>query len=287
MENIKSRKDFEIVNRLYCKNPNVQLACLEFSQYSKVYQFTNENLAEIYKGVNFTNYYNALCVLSSGDHALNLLYHGIVNIDTFDYNRLTEYYALGFKKNAIEVLDYNHFFNLFIDRDDSEHSIENYVIDCMPDKYKNFWQKVLLACKEHYPNPTVFDLCREADFKYGTNLYMTEIGFNTIKTNLKFATINFKHADINDLPQIFGQYDFIELSNIVTWLQTTHDKSSILQLLKDIYDTNLKTEGEMIFNYEYGSFPLEKDEIYKSIDFGHKLIRDIYQEQAACIRKIK
>ncbi|MBQ4584294.1 MAG: hypothetical protein IJA94_05360 [Bacilli bacterium] len=55
-----------------------------------------------------------MCVLSRGDHAFNAICHGIDKVDTFDVNRLTEYYAIGFKKRAIECLNFEQFCSLYI-----------------------------------------------------------------------------------------------------------------------------------------------------------------------------
>lgn len=82
----------------------VSLFGISFSEYHKSYYWTNENIKGYLDKVDFEGKDNALAVLASGDHIFNLVEKGISNIDTFDTNKLTEYYALGFKKsNDIKI----------------------------------------------------------------------------------------------------------------------------------------------------------------------------------------
>ncbi len=66
-----------------------------FGEYDKFYPYTNECISGYLRFVDFIKKNSALSVLSSGDHVFSLISHGINNVDTFDINRLTEYYALG------------------------------------------------------------------------------------------------------------------------------------------------------------------------------------------------
>ena len=59
--------------------------------------------------LDFKDKKKALSVLASGDHVFNLIYYGILNIDTFDTNRLTEYYALGLKRAALLAFTYEEY----------------------------------------------------------------------------------------------------------------------------------------------------------------------------------
>lgn len=79
---------------------------IPFSEYQRVYKDTNENIDGYMRLMDLEGKRNALTVLASGDHAFNLVYHGILDIETFDTNRLTEYYSLGLKRAAILKYDY-------------------------------------------------------------------------------------------------------------------------------------------------------------------------------------
>ncbi|MBQ4584298.1 MAG: hypothetical protein IJA94_05380 [Bacilli bacterium] len=66
------------------KSVSVIKTSAKFSEYSKVYPYTNENLIKKYSLINEGDYQTALTVLSSGDHLLNLVMNGTSHIDTFD-----------------------------------------------------------------------------------------------------------------------------------------------------------------------------------------------------------
>ena len=84
----------------------IMMMGIPFSEYQRVYKDTNENIDGYMNLMALEGKENALTVLASGDHAFNLAYHGISNIETFDTNRLTEYYSLGLKRAAILKYDY-------------------------------------------------------------------------------------------------------------------------------------------------------------------------------------
>jgi len=73
----------------------------KFREFGKNYFWTNENIAGYLDLVDFEGKINALSVLASGDQAFNLVTNGIMDIDTFDINALSEYIALGLNRAAI------------------------------------------------------------------------------------------------------------------------------------------------------------------------------------------
>ena len=77
------------------------------TSYSKVYLWTNENIDAYLNIVDISSKENALSVLASGDQTFNLITKGIMNIDTFDTNKLTEYFALGLSFNALKLCQQN------------------------------------------------------------------------------------------------------------------------------------------------------------------------------------
>ena len=72
-----------------------------------VYLWTNENVRG-YQNL-FEGKKNVLSVLSSGDQIFNMLLKGVIKIDTFDNNGLTEYFTLGLKKAMILKYSYEEF----------------------------------------------------------------------------------------------------------------------------------------------------------------------------------
>ena len=81
----------------------------EHSKYSKIYFWTNENVDAYLNLVTFEGKDSALSVLASGDQLFNLICKGIINIDTFDSNKLTEYFAFGLKRAAILKYSYQDY----------------------------------------------------------------------------------------------------------------------------------------------------------------------------------
>ncbi|MBQ4584292.1 MAG: DUF3419 family protein [Bacilli bacterium] len=249
-----------------------------FETYSKVYSFTNENLADLYPLIHFEKYNSALTVLSSGDHAFNLIYMGIDKVDTFDTNRLTEYYALGLKKTAIQCLNYNEFMKLFSGKIERKQiDLLNYVIQNMEPEYRNYFE-TLIAYFKKYSFDYVIHLFRsdtdisQKDIK---NIYLRSgVNYHKKQKRLANTTISFKHCDVLNIPKEFGKYDLVELSNILgvsvnrNWLQ----KKRVYDLLRQIYDNNLK-HGELLFDYSWGNdFRTvgECSDIFDNVSYANK-----------------
>lgn len=84
----------------------------DFSKYSSIYPFTNENLSSYFKRVDLKGK-SVLSVAGSGDHYLEALIRGSKSIKLFDINILTKYY-LELKIAAIKALEYDEFMDFFI-----------------------------------------------------------------------------------------------------------------------------------------------------------------------------
>ena len=90
----------------------VLLSSSNFSKFCEIYPFTNENINGYIGKIVFSENDIILSILSSGDHAFNLITSGALNIDTFDINCLTEYYALGLKRALIIRYSYDEFMRI-------------------------------------------------------------------------------------------------------------------------------------------------------------------------------
>ena len=232
---------------------------IDYQKYSKCYPFTNEKLKDLTSFIDKANVNKALCVLSSGDHAFNLIYHGINNIDTFDCNRITEYYALGFKRYAIECLSYQQYCDFFFNDSSENQSIEKYIISCLPEKYKNFWQSYFEYLLENY-NPllssrrsaNIFRILGyiEESMTENNNYLSSEEDYKKLQRNLLNAQINFKELDVKSLSHQKEKYDLIMLSNILQAMKKPLFGNS-LNIAEKIYKHNLKENGEMIYLYEF------------------------------------
>ena len=120
-----------------------------FSKYQKVYASTNENINGYMKKLDFKDKTSTLAVMASGDHAFNTAFYGIKDIDTFDTNVLTQYYALGIKRSAILAFSYKEyllFLNKILDENISLEELTEIIkslLSYMDYEFKLYWEEVL------------------------------------------------------------------------------------------------------------------------------------------------
>lgn len=252
--------DIQKVLEMYGK-ADISLTGNFFDEYSRFYDFTNEKLFGLFELLKLQEKEFALTVLSSGDHVFNLILQGINKIMTFDCNRLTEYYALGFKKTAIEILNYEQFIELFCPYGYSAVSsklieLEKEVIKNMPLIYRKFWENFLNMRREYEYNPSIFHLTYStsnfakaiSNNKYLLNAEM----YNALKRKISTAKIEFVAANITDVPQLFGRYDYIDFSNVLYYYQRIFPEESAMKAInfvKSVYENNLNEGG--LFKYYY------------------------------------
>ena len=262
------RKDLEKAVKLTLIQKEARLNPTNYCAYNKFYKMTNENQLSLWKNFELSSDKQVLTVLSSGDQMFNLINKGVTDIDTFDINRLTEYYALGFKKRAIEALTYFQFEKLFC-LYKKKMDLEEYVIGNMDGEYKWFWQEYKYALKQQGYDASIFDLAISSEpgiWRHRTNNYLeTETAFSSLQQKLINANIKFQCANIKDLPTKFGTYDLIYLSNIFDYYdEILYPQYSCeialkkaIELTKEIFAKNLKTSGEMLFSYFGDAFIYE------------------------------
>lgn len=256
---------------------------IAFSEYQKVYFSTNENIKEYLELVDYTNKINALSVLGSGDHVFNLINKGILSIDTFDSNKLTEYYALGIKRSLIDKYNYETYLNilsLLSNEETSFDTINNILYDLLPimdNKYRMFWTEILdYNYKKQKNNVNKLSLIYLLfiNIKYSTvlNNYLTnEEEYNKLKTKINNANIIFKHMDAKDLYNEFDKkYDIILLSNILDYFYKIYgynwkidELNTYVYKLEKILDIN----GIVFLNYVYNYY-------YKFTSRNYNLIRN-------------
>ena len=241
----------------------------DFVEYAGFYHLTNEQASEIIEKTTVTDNMKALCVLAGGDQAFNFINAGIKNIDTFDINRLTEYYALGFKKRAVECLSYAEFVKLFSyhqglyirSHNRLQPEIEKYVIENMEEEYKWFWQQFKYALIQEGFDPSIFHLSIFSEFKDITknNYAKDEETYKNFQKLVREAKITFTRSSITELPEKFEKYDLVYLSNIMDYPRDFYFNKEnplyyAIELLNKIYDQNLNYSGEIIMTYLTGSF---------------------------------
>jgi len=271
-----------------------------FSKYQKAYYSTNENIREYLDLVDFDGKSNALSVLASGDQIFNLITKGIINIDTFDTNLLTEYFALGLKRAMILKYSYYEYIKL-IQFICSNHvtiiELTEFIIGLFPYMDKKsivFWRQIIeYNYKLQKQAGTDLNLMQmfyieTGFFKgvfYNNNYLYNEENYKLLRERLGHANITFKNANALNLSEEFHcQYDFILLSNILDYaFNEWGDKWTYTKLreyesqLNKIASSGAVIFLKYIFNY-VSNYPI-KDKLFQCSSISKKQLIDeeIYQ----------
>lgn len=208
-----------------------------FKDYGKVYVATNENINGYMSRLDFSHGERALAVLASGDFAFNTILNGILDVDTFDVNKLTEYFALGLKRSAILTFNYQEYISFMkkvLNPTISLNELSSMIAYLLPNmdiRYRSYWQKVLdcnyKAQKHSFKKFNLFYLLliNIQGFlnNFSKNSYLiSEENYNILRANLSKANITFRQSGCLSLPDTFSEeYDFIFLSNIADYLYSS------------------------------------------------------------------
>ena len=268
-----------------------------FGEYSRVYPFTNEHVRNQLGLVNLNIYSKALTVLSSGDHAFNLVCNGILNVDTFDLNRLNNTYVGDYVKYQKGYM-YISAEEFQKKKDFIEQSIldSTYVMD---NPYRDFWRGVLdyfshlEKTGEYGSRIEIFErLTRgrtdDLNFVNENNNYLTtEYMYNILKRNLGKANISYIPTDVFNIHKVLGnrRYDFISLSNVLDYaisnVETICNDGGIILLHSvllrrghDVYEENI---------------PVFRDStIYKSFlkDLEYHVIPSTRKKEGVVLKKV-
>lgn len=277
---IDLQKAIEVyMRKLKRNNPNIN-----GGEYGLYYRFTNEPFVNFVNRVNVSANIDVLTVLASGDQAFNFIQSGANHIDTFDINRLTEYFALGFKKTAIQVLNYENFLKLFNynslkPQNTPDLELEKSIIESCPEEYKWFWQEFTHILKDNNLNPSVFEISEGFHSnivkKHRCNNYMNnEENYKLLQKRLLETTITFQPLDLADVSKAIKQkYDYVFISNILDAF-ATHTTNNIpnslkvaLKMFLDIYRHNVKRNGELTFStFDFGGLGDEFIDMYNLLD---------------------
>lgn len=272
---------------------------IPFSKYQKVYASTNENINGYMSKLNFQDKTSILSVMSSGDHIFNAVYYGITNVDTFDSNKLTEYFSLGIKRSAILAFNYKEYLNFITKIFDQETSLEELteliklLFPYMEDNHKIYWNNIIdfnykLQNKEQNKlnlfNMLLINI-KDTLLNINKNSYLrSEQDYNILKSKLINSNISFRCCECLDLPNNFSkQYDFIFLSNIADYFYKNFGyywKYNKLKEVENNFDNLLKEEGILALAYLF-KFDSEKININKKhiISNSNIKIDDLTNEQ--------
>lgn len=263
----QSELDLQKAINLYEANFNNNLSSA-FAKYSPYYVFTNEPLHQLFNYLDLTEYKSCLSVLSGGDMPFLLINAGFNEIDTFDINRLTEYFTLGFKKRAIEVLSYEDFLELFNynwraplkEEYGTNKALEAFVIDNLDEKYKWFWKEYKYALKDKGYDASVFHMGVDYSLnKIRRDEQLTYLNdeneYKSFQKKLINSKITFKQMDVKKIPQKYRDYDLIYISNVLDYYFMLYPDQpreiaikSCIDLLTEIYSKNLNNNGLLILS---------------------------------------
>lgn len=236
---------------------------------NRVYSYTNENIKSYLNNFDFNDKNSALSVLSSGDQVFNLIHNGIINIDTFDSNYLTEFYSLGIKKAMILKYDYKDFLHKYLDLLLGYYSIykESIFIEkllpYMDNKYAVFWNELVKFNYDLQSNISdkrllisdivIKKFIMKDRIKLYNNYLSNNEDYEILKDNLLNSKINFSCLDILDISNKFNnKYDFILLSNIFDYLDSRFKLGWNYFYLKEEINKMypmLNNDGVMLIHY--------------------------------------
>lgn len=271
IESVKYLIDYMLKNRIeiYSSKP--------FNKYSRAYFCTNENIKRYLNIAKLDLSDNALCVLASGDHPFNLITLGIMNIDTFDINRIAPYIALGLKRALILKYSYQEYLNICeklcnkLTPLTELTDILNDLLPFMDKNYRYFWQSIINYNYQKQKNLTnvtnLFYLITQNAYGFkrstrGNNFLESIDEYNKLKDRILNANINFQNNDLLNITKN-NKYNLILLSNILTYYEKQYkkafkneEKEYILNLGKynSIIYLNYLFENELYFaknNWEY------------------------------------
>lgn len=246
-----------------------------FFGYTKVYPFTNEDLKEVLELIEFRNITNALTVLASGDQTFNLICNGVLDIETFDINYLTEYFVLGLKRAMILKYSYEEFKSMYariLSSDDLDEIAEiiNGLIPFMDDIYKTFWKEIndfnYSYQKENNTSLSLIKMLTREPNNLGfivVNPYLEcSDSYNRFKSNLMRSNITFKWANgVNIASSFRSKYDLIMLSNILDYAYSYWglywNEEKLKKFLMSL-DGILSADGVVLLHYAFNYY-LKKD----------------------------
>ena len=284
----------ECVNQIFDRYLNNSLKKGYF-EYDFIYPYSNENIKAYLTPKVCKEKSNGLAVLGGGDHAFNLITNGVKNVDTFDINRLTEYYVLGLKRAMILKYSYQEYMDIMrmiafqkgfgmpieeslFDFDYYSDDIVGYLISDlrsnMDQKYRDFWDGILSRFNNSgitFIADLVFrKSCSIDDYLEFNNYLKDEESYNLLKSRLGKANINFKCSNVTDVVSTFSgkKYDIMLFSNTFDYVSDwdVSEFKEYIDSLGSISNVNAQLFFHYIFDPTY--FYIKKGDYYRAPIFA-------------------
>ena len=252
----------------------------KYGEYREIWPFSNEPLKDIYRNKNLRGK-RVLTVAGSGDHALSAALCGARDIDTFDINKLTEYFIL-LKCAAIEGLSFGEFCEFF----DFDYKMNPNVMlrlyerieSRLSEDVRTFWNCFYTSEKiAGFEYLFMHHQDMESDRVAGHIPYMEEEKFSELKRCIGDVQISFVASSLGNLTKhIVKSYDHMNFSNILTWdncvnkqrIQAVNDLKASLNAGGDIYCAYypiFHTSHDVTYGY-VGPLDAETRMIHNSIE---------------------
>ncbi len=254
------------------KCQKIKMVGQPFVKQSLIYAFTTENITGYLSKLSLKNKNNALSVLASGDQLFSLATLGFKNVDTFDSNALTSYYALGLKLAALIKYNYQEFlkfFTLVFSTSSLEelNDLINSLLPLMSKKYRLFWQQLLDFNYQNQKDlPKPLNLMQMLLMNKNINpkrcpYLLNAQNYQLAQDNINKMHITFKCLNALDIPDTYHEkYDLILLSNICDYLYKYWDYNWPYSKLKEYTNKlmlNLNSKGVLALAYlihKYNSY---------------------------------
>ncbi len=203
-----------------------------FSERSKVYPFTTENLAGYMKHLNLKDK-KVLSITGSGDHILNSFYYGASSVVGFDINSLASLFA-ELKFNALRKLDFEDFKKyLFV----GNHQGMDFEV------YNSIKEGLSKSCLSFFDNLYEDYGFRGVDLRKGrlfnkrfdfddlrirSNPYLfSRHNFEKTKSNIQDKNILLINSNVRDLhSKLRDNFDVILLSNLADYSQQIYSDNT-------------------------------------------------------------
>ncbi len=266
---------------------NKHFSTIQYSNHSKIYAFSNENLNGCFDNFDFNNK-KCLTVLGSSDQALDMYLRGASEITTFDINILTKYFFYLKKAALLSNLTKEEYIRFFYPNgtpysydNDSEYYYEIFskIITNLSDENLIFWNNLFDSYPPPYISRNLFYADMDSRKIIETNIkYLNGDNYYELRDKIKNMKVNFINTDVLDLPKkISDKYDFIYLSNIMEYFNSiTEYKKLIFKL-----GNNLNIDGNIIVCYFFYmlKYYYSTKRIFTEEEFSFNPIRE-YKDEA-------
>ena len=219
------------------------------------------------------NMNDAFVVLGGGDPIFQLLLNDVCNITAADNNEMQKLVFL-LKKAAIKTLNLSDYEKFLIDREGIyflSNDIFKYVADGFSKEEsieRDVWETLfsILNDKQILPGEEL----KNCLFKGGVDGCSIEYArdclqfirknrlYNKVRENLEKANITITNGDFAEIILDEGsdfQYDYIDLTNILLFVYQSLGETSFkeyMEKLTKIYNSKLRKDGVMVFDYLFG-----------------------------------